>query len=90
MNTEIVLRLSRSLSASDKTNKLIARVLVRDLDREIVDEMVNIVRPVNAEHEEYIQELLRREAEAAGDAHLELSAKMEREGGPMPDEEEPE
>lgn len=89
MNTEIALRLSRSLvrDESNKTNRLLAQALVRSLDPGIVDEMMNIVRPVDAEHEEYVQKLLDRDAEAAGDAHMELLGDLQREGGSIPEEE---
>jgi hypothetical protein len=89
MNTEIALRLSRSLvrDESNKTNKLLAQALVRSLDPGIVDEMMNIVRPVDAEHEEYVQKLLDRDAEAEGDAYMELLGDSQREGGSIPEEE---
>ena len=84
MNTEIVLRLSRSLARdeSNKTNKLLAQALVRDLDPGIVDEMMNIVRHADYDEDEHVRELLERDAEAAGDAYAEHLVDLQREGGP--------
>ena len=84
MNTEILRRLVQPFNERDRA-KIIASALVRDLDDEIVNEIVNIVRRIDAEEaaadawreEEHFE----REAAQAADLHAEHLADLQREGG---------
>jgi hypothetical protein len=84
MNVEIVNRLTQTFLELDRT-KIIANALVRDLDDDIVNEMVNIVRRWEAEDmaaDAWREEEIDRAAERAGDQYIEHTRDMEREGGP--------
>jgi hypothetical protein len=93
MNSEILWRLRKSFIADEgkrdeakMTNKLIAQTLVEKLDDDIVNEMVDIVRRIEADDAEadawQEQERSDRAAEAAADAQSEELVDLQREGGP--------
>lgn len=85
MNIEIVKRLTESFHKFDQT-KLIAQALFRDLDDDIINEIVNISRRIDADDAEadawQEQERDREAAEAAGDRLAEEAVDLQREGGP--------
>jgi hypothetical protein len=83
MNAEIVKRLTQSFLDVHRT-KIIASALVRDLDDEIVNEIVNIVRRREVEIMEasFEQEQVIRGAERAPDLQAELTRDRAREGSP--------
>jgi hypothetical protein len=81
MNTEIVRRLTQSFFELNRA-KIIADALVGRLDRDVLNEVVNIVRRRNAAEESWREKLVERAAEEAGDEYAEHMVDLQREGGP--------
>ena len=90
MNTEIIRRLAQTQEPNRA--KIIADALVHDLDGEIIEEIVNITRRIDAEDAEADawkeEERLNREAEKAADQYAEHLVDLRREGGPEGEESE--
>jgi hypothetical protein len=90
MNTEIIRRLAQTQEPNRA--KIIANALVHDLDGEIIEEIVNITRRIDADYAEADawkeEERLDREAEEAADRDAGHLVDLRREGGPEGEESE--